>query len=251
MTALLQITDLSKSFRGIVATDHAALSVREGELHALIGPNGAGKSTLVNQISGEIAPDSGKIEFDCADITRWSAPKRAQAGLVRSYQITSVFNDMTALENVLMAVQARSKNHFGSWKDTTKDSSLTNPALEALALVGLADQQHIRAGEMAHGGRRQLELAMAVALRPKLMLLDEPLAGMSQSESESMTRQLARLKSEVTILLIEHDMQAVFALADRVTVLVAGRPVATGLPDEIRNNPLVKDAYLGEPEELL
>lgn len=250
MSALLEITDLFKSFRGIVATDHATLSVKEGELHALIGPNGAGKSTLVNEISGEIAPDSGSIVFDGMDITRWSAPRRAQAGLVRSYQITSVFNEMTALENVMMAVQARNRNHFGSWKDTLRDSSLTQPALDALALVDLADQVDVPAGEMAHGGRRQLELAMAVALRPKLMLLDEPLAGMSQSESESMTRLLARLKNEVTILLIEHDMQAVFALADKVTVLVAGRPLATGLPDEIRNSQLVKDAYLGEPEEL-
>ncbi|HLU19021.1 MAG TPA: ABC transporter ATP-binding protein [Pusillimonas sp.] len=251
MSALLQISDLYKSFRGIVATDRATLTVDKGELHALIGPNGAGKSTLVNQISGEIAPDSGSIVFDGNDITRWKAPKRAQAGLVRSYQITSVFNDMTALENVVMAVQARNRSHFGSWKDTMKDPSLTTPALEALELVDLAGQVDVPAGEMAHGGRRQLELAMAVALQPKLMLLDEPLAGMSQSESESMTRLLGRLKKEVTILLIEHDMQAVFALADRVTVLVAGRPIATGLPDEIRNSQLVKDAYLGEPEELL
>jgi|SRR5690625_3429937 len=250
MSALLEITDLFKSFRGIVATDHATLTVQEGELHALIGPNGAGKSTLVNQISGEISPDSGSIVFDGIDITRWSAPRRAQAGLVRSYQITSVFNEMTALENVMMAVQARSKNHFGSWKDTMRDSSLAQPALDALALVNLEDQVNVSAGEMAHGGRRQLELAMAIALQPKLMLLDEPLAGMSQPESESMTRLLARLKNEVTILLIEHDMQAVFALADRVTVLVTGRPLATGLPDGIRNSQLVREAYLGGPEEL-
>jgi len=251
MSTLLEIKGLVKSFRGILATDRADLTVLKGELHALIGPNGAGKSTLVNQITGEIRPDAGSIHFDGVDITQWSTPRRAQAGLVRSYQITSVFNEFTALENVMMAVQARSKQHFGSWRNTLHDRSLTDPAHAALELVEMAEQADVVAGEMAHGGRRQLELAMAVALRPKLMLLDEPLAGMSQSESEAMTRVLSRLKKDITILLIEHDMQAVFALADRVTVLVSGRPLATGTPQEIRSSEQVKNAYLGEPEELM
>lgn len=251
MNEVLRVEGLVKRFRGLVATDQASLEVRLGELHALIGPNGAGKSTLVNQLSGELRPDAGSIVFDGQDITDWPAPRRAQAGLVRSYQITSVFAEFSALENVMLAVQARRGRHFAAWKNTLRDPELTEPAWEALALVGLEGQAHTPAEEMAHGGRRQLELAMALALQPRLMLLDEPLAGMSQAESESMTLLLRGLKGRISMLLIEHDMQAVFALADRVTVLVAGRPVATGTPDEIRGSALVREAYLGEPEESL
>lgn len=251
MNEVLRVEGLVKRFRGLVATDEASLEVRTGELHALIGPNGAGKTTLVNQLTGELRPDAGRIVFEGRDITDWPAPRRARAGLVRSYQITSVFGEFSALENVMLAVQARSGRHFSAWKNTLRDPDLTGPAWEALALVGLEGQAYTPAEEMAHGGRRQLELAMALALQPRLMLLDEPLAGMSQAESESMTQLLRGLKGRISMLLIEHDMQAVFALADRVTVLVAGRPAATGTPDEIRHSPQVRDAYLGEPEESL
>jgi branched-chain amino acid transport system ATP-binding protein len=245
----LQVTGLVKHFRGVIATDQADLDVVRGELHALIGPNGAGKSTLVNQLSGELAPDAGRIVFEGQDITHWPAPRRARSGLVRSYQITSVFNEFTALENVMLAVQAGGGRHFSMWKNTMRDRRLTQPAWEALSLVGLESQALTRVDEMAHGGRRQLELAMALALQPRLMLLDEPLAGMSQAESEAMTQLLKGLKGRISMLLIEHDMQAVFALADRVTVLVAGRPVLTGSPEDVRSSDLVREAYLGEPEE--
>jgi branched-chain amino acid transport system ATP-binding protein len=251
MNTILDVCGLVKNFRGIVATDNASIGIRDGELHALIGPNGAGKSTLVNQISGEIRPDAGSILFQGHDVTQWPAWRRAQEGLVRSYQITSVFNEFTALDNVMLAVQARSGRNFASWRNVSHDPALTAPAMDALELVGLEGEACVQVSEMAHGARRQLELAMAIALQPKLMLLDEPLAGMSQAESESMTALLQRLKGKISILLIEHDMQAVFALADRVTVLVAGRPVATGTPDEIRTSKEVQDAYLGEPEDMI
>ncbi|MPW10956.1 ATP-binding cassette domain-containing protein [Paraburkholderia sp. CNPSo 3155] len=251
MSELFEIRNLVKRFRGLVATNNVTFNVRQGEIHALIGPNGAGKSTLVNQLSGELVPDEGRIFFDGKDITALSTARRARMGLVRSYQITSVFNDMTAMENVMLAIQAPTGGNFGMWSPTRRDHALVAPAREALEQVGLIMESNTPVAEMAHGARRQLELAMVLALKPRLMLLDEPLAGMSQVESEAMVALLKRLKNDISILLIEHDMDAVFELADRLTVLVSGRPIATGTPDQIRTSEVVRDAYLGEPEEMM
>ncbi|MGF6408544.1 ABC transporter ATP-binding protein [Paraburkholderia tuberum] len=251
MSPLLEVKNLVKRFRGFVATNNATLDVLEGEIHALIGPNGAGKSTLINQLSGELVPDEGRIVFRGQDVTAAPTHRRAQMGLVRSYQITSVFNDMTALENVMLAVQGRTGRNFGVWTPTRRDRDLIGEASEALLQVGLETEMNTPVSEMAHGARRQLELAMALALKPRLMLLDEPLAGMSQVESEAMVALLKRFKSDISMLLIEHDMDAVFELADRVTVLVSGQPIETGTPDQIRCSQTVQEAYLGEPSELM
>lgn len=246
MTALLHVSHLTKRFRGLTATDDSSLDVVEGELHALIGPNGAGKTTLINLLSGELQPDAGSIVFDGRDITRTAVHERASSGLVRSFQITSVFPELTALQNVMLAVQALAGHSFSFLGDVRKDRRLMEPALEALRVVGLADSARRLVANLAHGARRQLELAMVLALEPRLMLLDEPLAGMSGAEAEAMIELLGRLKADCTIVLVEHDMQAVFSLADRLTVLAAGRPIASGTPDEIRSDPIVRHAYLGE-----
>ncbi len=245
------IENLVKHFGGLLATDHLSLHAEPGEIHAIIGPNGAGKTTLIHQLSGELMPDAGRILFDGHDITREPTHRRALAGLGRSYQITSVFAEFTALENVVLAVQAHAGHSFRFWRQALSQPRLVEPALAALAQVGLATNANAAVATMAHGERRQLEIAMALAGRPKLLLLDEPMAGMSPHESAAIVALLATLKGKHTIVLVEHDMDAVFALADRITVLVYGRPIATGTASEIQANPEVRTAYLGEGEDTL
>jgi len=247
---MLAIESLVKRFGGLLATDHLSLQVARGDIHAIIGPNGAGKTTLLHQLSGEIVPDEGSIVFDGREITREPAYRRALSGLARSYQITSVFPEFTALENVVIAVQAHAGHSFRFWRPALREPALVEPARAILAQVALTQRAHTPVATMAHGERRQLEIAMALAGRPKLLLLDEPMAGMSHHEAAGVVTLLAALKSKYTIVLVEHDMDAVFALADRITVLVYGRPIATGTPDEIRANREVRDAYLGDAEAL-
>ncbi|MBB1594670.1 ABC transporter ATP-binding protein [Achromobacter sp. UMC46] len=241
----LRVENLLKRYGGLTVTDDLSLDVHAGELHAVIGPNGAGKTTLIGQLCGELRPDGGRVLLDGRDITRMPVEKRVRRGLARSYQITSVFKPFTALENVVMAVQARRGHSFRFWRPVLSTAALTGPAQDALALVGLSARARTPAGELAHGELRQLELAMVLACQPSLLLLDEPMAGMSQHESEAMTRLLLQLRGHYTILLVEHDMQAVFALSDRITVLVYGRALACGTADDIRNNPQVRECYLG------
>ncbi len=247
-TAKLDIRNLRKAFGALVATNDVNLSVRPGELHALIGPNGAGKTTLISQISGEMFPDSGQILLDGRDITRLPAHKRAAVGLARSFQISQLYNDLTVEDNVAMAVQAQSSKRFNLLIDARKDASLRTPAREALARVGLGDYAKLQVSELAHGQKRQLELAIALSLNASVLLLDEPMAGLGAEESRLMRDILLGLKGRYAILLVEHDMDIVFSLADRVTVLVYGKPVFTGTPEEVRNNPTVRDAYLGEED---
>jgi branched-chain amino acid transport system ATP-binding protein len=243
---LLQASGLHKAFGAVQASDGVSLEVPAGELRAIIGPNGAGKTTLISLLAGELAPDAGRIRFDGRDVTALSAPARAQAGLARSYQITSLFPRFTALENAVLAVQAKAGHGFRFWRRAMNEAALREPALAALERVGLRDRAEVPAAALAHGEQRQLEIALALATRPKLVLLDEPTAGMSQEETHAMVRLLQGLKGELTIVLIEHDMDAVFALADRITVLVYGRALATGTPAEIRSDARVRAAYLGE-----
>jgi branched-chain amino acid transport system ATP-binding protein len=247
-TPILEVSGLVKRFGGLIATDGLDLTIVPGEVHALIGPNGAGKTTLIGQLAGELRPDAGSIRFDGRDVTGLAAHQRALAGLARSYQITQVVPDFTALENVMLAVQAHAGHSFRFWRPAREFSALTAPAREALEQVGLAARAKIISAEMAHGEHRQLELAMALAARPKLLLLDEPLAGMSQQESAEMIELLARLKRRTSMLLVEHDMDAVFALADRITVLVYGRAIACDAPEAIRSSEAVRAAYLGDAE---
>ena len=244
--ALLVTDSLSKSFGALVATDRLSIEVVPGEIHAIIGPNGAGKTTLVNQLSGLMKPDDGAIRFEGRDITDLPAPDRCRLGLVRSFQITSILRDFSALDNVALAVQGRAGHSFRFWRNATTDPALREPALTVLRELGLEARAHVRAGTLAHGEQRQLEIAMALATQPKLVLLDEPMAGMGLEETARMTGYLRSLKSRVTMLLIEHDMDAVFALADRITVLVYGKAIASGPPAAIRANEEVRRAYLGE-----
>ncbi|WP_050460948.1 ABC transporter ATP-binding protein [Herbaspirillum autotrophicum] len=248
---LLSVNGLVKRFGGLVATDCLDLDVRPGEIHAIIGPNGAGKTTLMNQLSGELKSDAGCILFDGQDVTNWPSYRRAQAGMARSFQISSVFDDFSVLENVMLARQAMDGHSFSFRLPVHADRNLTEPALAALATVGLEQLAAAPVAQLAHGARRQLEIAMALATQPKLLLLDEPMAGMSQHESVAVIALLQRLKGQYGIVLVEHDMDAVFALADRITVLVYGRSIACGLPDDIRCDPDVKHAYLGDQEEVI
>jgi len=243
---LLRVTGLAKRFGGLLANDNLQLDIWPGELHALIGPNGAGKTTAIAQLAGELRQDSGTIHFEGDDISHLSTPARVRRGLARSFQITQVLPDFTADDNVALAVQIRSGHSFRFWRDARGDAQLRDPAKRYLAEAGLAARADVRAGDLAHGEKRQLELAMALATEPRLLLLDEPMAGMGPAESRQMIEVLLRLKHRITLLLVEHDMDAVFALADRISVLVYGRCIATGLPDEIRANPDVRTAYLGE-----
>jgi branched-chain amino acid transport system ATP-binding protein len=246
--ALLQVDGLVKRFGGLVATDTLSLDVRQGEVHALIGPNGAGKTTLIAQLAGFLRPDAGRIEFAGRDITFLPAPARVRLGLARSFQITSVLRDFTALDNVALAEQARQGHSFRFWRPARGDSTLRAPGLAALESVGLAHRADVAAANLSHGEQRQLEVAMALACDPAMLLLDEPMAGMGAEESARMVELLRGLRGRRTMLLIEHDMDAVFALADRITVLVYGRSIATGTPAEIRASPEVRTAYLGEAE---
>lgn len=248
MTAqdLLVIENLVKRYDGLLATDDLSLTVREGELHAIIGPNGAGKTTLIKQLTGEIPSDGGRVTFAGKNLKRLSEPARSHIGLARSFQITSLFQEFTVLENVCLAVQAHSGHSFRFWKKINDDTTLTDPARAILRQMGLEERADTATATLSHGEQRQLEIAVALATKPRLLLLDEPMAGMSREDSEKLVEQLNELKQHYTILLIEHDMDAVFSLADRISVLVYGRAVATGTPNEIRNNEEVRQAYLGE-----
>jgi branched-chain amino acid transport system ATP-binding protein len=243
---LLRIAGLTKRFGGLIVSDNLDLEIGEGETHAVIGPNGAGKTTLINQIQGELRADSGRIVFRGRDISRDPAPYRARLGIARTYQVTSVFPEFRVITNVALARQASQGHSFHFVRAAESDASLIEPAYEALAQVGLHDRAQSLAQDLSHGERRQLEIAMALTGRPALLLLDEPMAGMAGQDSARMKRLLAEIKRRCTIVLVEHDMDAVFALAERVTVLVAGRRVATGTPDEIRADQRVQDAYLGQ-----
>ena len=245
---LLQIEALTKRFGGVVASDEISLDVPRGELHAVIGPNGAGKTTLIGQLTGELAPNAGRIRFDGADITAVPIYRRSQLGLARSFQITSLFPDFTTLDNAALAVQAHAGHSFRFWRNARREPELREPARAALARVGLGARADVLVANLSHGEHRQLEIAMALATRPRMLLLDEPMAGMGPEESARMVRTLRELKQELTILLIEHDMEAVFALADRITVLVYGRVIASGSSEAIRQNAEVREAYLGEQQ---
>jgi branched-chain amino acid transport system ATP-binding protein len=248
--ALLEIDRLTKRFGGVIASDEISLRVREGELHAIIGPNGAGKTTLIGQLAGEIASDAGHIRFDGGDVTALPTYRRSQIGLARSFQITSLFLDFTALDNVALAVQAHAGHSFHFWRRARDEAGLRAPARAALTRVGLEQRSDVLVSNLSHGEHRQLEIAMALATSPRMLLLDEPMAGMGPEESGRMVKTLRELKRELTILLIEHDMEAVFALADRITVLVYGRIIASGSPEAIRANAEVRQAYLGEQEQV-
>ena len=243
---LLGLHGIGKRFGGVAAARSVTLDVTEGETHALIGPNGAGKTTLAALICGEIAPDEGRIVFAGRDVTRAPVHARALQGIARSYQITSVFEDMTAAENVALAAQAREGHSFRFWSRARDDLGLREKALAALETVRLLARRDDPAHALSHGEQRQLEIAMAIATGPMLLLLDEPTAGMGPEESARMVEVLAKLKGETSMLLVEHDMDAVFALADRISVLVDGGVVATGEPEDIRGNERVRRAYLGE-----
>ncbi|MCX8133665.1 MAG: ABC transporter ATP-binding protein [Roseococcus sp.] len=245
---LLELRRLNKSFGGLRVTEDVSLTLEAGEIHALIGPNGAGKTTLIQQISGALAPDSGEIRFLGEDVTRLSMARRARRGLARSFQITSVIPSFTALENAALAVQAQSGSSFRFFRPAAREAALNEAAMAALAEVGLAPRADAPAAALSHGERRQLELAIALAMRPRALLLDEPLAGTGPEEAERLIRILRGLGARYGILLVEHDMQAVFALADRVSVLAQGRVIATGSPAGIRADPVVRAAYLGEEE---
>ena len=249
--SLLSVKGLVMRFGGLLATDHLDLEVEPGELHAVIGPNGAGKTTLINLLSGELRPSAGSILLNGRDLTRLPVDQRALAGIARSYQITSVFLEFSVLQNVVMAVQAAAGHSFAFWRPVLSDARLVEPARALLATVGLSDQANTLVAILAHGARRQLEIAMTLAMRPKLLLLDEPMAGMSRHESLAMVELLQQLKGRYAIVLVEHDMDAIFALADRISVLVYGKPIACGTPEEIRSNAEVRMAYLGDQEETL
>lgn len=248
MASALRTDSLTKRYGALLVTDGVSLNIREGELHAIIGPNGAGKTTLINQLSGELAPDSGSVWFDGVDVSTLPIHKRAQRGLLRSYQITSIFEDFSVLENATFSALASRRHAFGFWRPMANDRQASQAAEEALAAAGLGHRLHVTAGDLGYGERRQLELAMSLAAGPKFLLLDEPMAGMSVQESTGVIALLQQLKRQYTILLVEHDMDAVFALADRISVLVYGRILFTGTPDEIRNHPEVRAVYLGEEE---
>jgi len=243
---MLELRNVSKRFGGVVATDDVTLEVKPGEVHALIGPNGAGKTTLIGQISGSLDNDSGTVLFEGADITRATQHERVRAGLTRSYQITSMFKRLTVLDNLALAVQARSGSSFSFWRPVSAETALFDEARTIAGEIGLAGREAAVAAALAHGEQRALEVGLALATRPRLVLLDEPMAGMGPEESENMIALLERIRARITVLLVEHDMDAVFRLADRVSVLVSGRVIASGAPAAIRAHPEVRKAYLGE-----
>lgn len=242
---VIDISNLSKSFGALRATDDVSLDLRQGEIHALIGPNGAGKTTLIQQICGNLKPDAGSIRFLGQEILGLGVSARARLGLGRTFQVSSLALEFSALRNVMLAVQSRRGSSFHFFSSVNTDPLLTEPAMEALARVGLQDRASVPAAELSHGEKRQLEIAIALALGSKALLLDEPMAGMGQEGSRALTGLLDTLRSHAPILLIEHDMDAVFALADRVSVLVYGRIIADGTVAEIRSHPDVRTAYLG------
>ncbi|UPJ62876.1 ABC transporter ATP-binding protein [Bradyrhizobium sp. 191] len=243
---LLRVEKLVRRFGGIIATDHVSLDVAEGELHAIIGPNGAGKTTLISQLTGHLSPHSGSVLLGGRDITDLPAYRRCALGLARSFQITSLLLDFTAADNVALAAQAHAGTSFRFFANARKEKGLRDAARAALDRVGLAHRADVLVSKLSHGERRQVELAVALASKPKLLLLDEPMAGLGVTESQGMVKLLQELRKEVSIVLVEHDMPAVFALADRISVLVYGRVIASGDPAAIRQNEDVKRAYLGD-----
>jgi branched-chain amino acid transport system ATP-binding protein len=243
---LLETFGLTRRFGGLVALSEVALAVEPGEIHAVIGPNGAGKTTLVATLAGELRPDAGSIRFAGRDISRLRAAGRAALGIARSFQITSIFREFSVVDNVALAVQAHQGHSFRFWRPAQGDPNLREPARAVLAEVGLAGRADVTAATLSHGEKRALEIAMVLATRPRLLLLDEPMAGVGPAESAEIVRLLGRLRGRLAIVLIEHDMDAVFALADRITVMVYGRIIATGAPAAIRADPQVRHAYLGD-----
>lgn len=244
--AVLSLRGLTKNFGGLRVTDNVNLDLLPGEIHAVIGPNGAGKTTLIHQISGFLAPDAGSVSLGGRDVTRLPPEARARAGLARSFQITSILPGFSALENVALAVQARAGSSFRFIGAVKRETALNERAAAILDQVGLGGRKETTAGSLSHGEKRTLEFAIASAMEPKAMLLDEPMAGAGHEEGERLVQLMLGLKGAVPMLLVEHDMDAVFRLADRVSVLVYGRIIATGTPDEVRANPEVRAAYLGE-----
>ncbi|MDH2386906.1 ABC transporter ATP-binding protein [Bradyrhizobium sp. CER78] len=243
---LLRVDNLVRRYGGITATDNLSMEVVPGELHAIIGPNGAGKTTLISQLTGQVMPNSGTITFAGRDVTSLPSYKRSRLGLARSFQITSLLKDFSAIDNVALAAQAHDGHSFRFWGNARKERHLRDTARAALERVGLGKRADIVVSQLSHGEQRELELAVALATKPQLLLLDEPMAGLGVTESARMVALLRELRKEVTIVLVEHDMEAVFALADRITVLVYGRVIACGVPDAIRRDEEVKRAYLGE-----
>jgi len=243
---ILNISGLCKTFGALKATDNVSLDLKPGEVHALIGPNGAGKSTLIHQIAGTLKPDSGTLHLCGQDIARLGVAGRARLGLGRTFQVSSLAPEFSALRNVMLAVQARQGSSFRFFKRVQLDRALTEPAMEMLRRVGLASRSDITAAELSHGERRRLEIAIALAIHPKAFLLDEPMAGIGPEGAKELTGFLNGLRAEAPILLVEHDMDAVFALADRISVLVYGRIIATGTVEEIRRDTEVRRAYLGD-----
>jgi branched-chain amino acid transport system ATP-binding protein len=245
---LLKASGLTRRFGGLVAVNQVSVDLHVGEVHAVIGTNGAGKSTLINMLSGEIASSVGAISLDGTDITGWSQPRRARAGIGRSYQRTTIFPEFTVFENCRLAAQAAMQRPWVLWQAASHCEHSTAMAAEAMEAAGLTDLAHAVAGSMSHGQKRQLEIAMCVATRPRVLLLDEPLAGMGAEETDRMLSMLERLKHSHAVLLVEHDMDAVFRVADRITVMVNGQVIASDMPERIRNNADVQLAYLGETD---
>ena len=243
---MLELRNVSKHFGGVIATDDVTLDVKQGEVHALIGPNGAGKTTLIAQVAGDLGSDRGAILFEGADITRAPQHQRVRAGLARSYQITSIFKRLSVLDNLALAVQARSGSSFSFWRPVAAEAALVEEARAIAAEIGLSGREAAVAATLAHGEQRALEVGLALATRPRLVLLDEPTAGMGPEESQTMISLIERIRAQVAVLLVEHDMDAVFRLADRISVLVSGRVIATGAPEAIRAHAEVRKAYLGE-----
>jgi branched-chain amino acid transport system ATP-binding protein len=243
---LLAVRDLRKRFGGVIATDQVTLDVHEGEVHALIGPNGAGKTSLIAQLSGSLLPDGGEIRFGGHDVTRAPQHRRVRLGLARSFQITRLFRHFTALDNVALAVQARSGSSLSFWRPVAREAALFDEARVLLDEVGLAARADRAAGTLSHGEQRALEVGLALATRPRLLLLDEPMAGTGPEEAHRMVELIERVAAKATVLLVEHDVEAVFRLADRVSVMVNGRVIASGAPDAVRSDPEVISAYLGD-----
>ena len=243
---ILRVEQLCKRFGAVEASRNLTFDVVPGEIHALIGPNGAGKTTAINQLTGEIMPDSGRVVFEGEDITRMPVHKRSGKGLARSFQVTAIFERLSVRENLGLAVQAHLGHSYRFWRNTRKDPVLKELTDQAVETVGLEERAHELAGDLSHGEKRQLEVGMALASNPKLLLLDEPMAGMGPGGTVKLSELIQGLRGKMSILLVEHDMDVIFSLADRITVLVYGEAIATGTVDEIRNNSLVKQAYLGE-----
>lgn len=248
MTQVLEIARLVKTFGGLTATDNVSLTVNAGEIHALIGPNGAGKSTLINQICGELIPNAGHIHLAGRDVTKLPPADRVALGLGRTFQITSLLDDMSVRENLGLAIQSREGGNFRIFDRAAKRAEVWDEVTQILSNCALGPRADVKVADLAHGEKKQLELSMALAQRPRLLLLDEPMAGLGHLESQQMIDALRAVSGDCAMLLVEHDMEAVFALADRISVLVYGRIIAAGTADDIRNNPAVREAYLGEED---